>query len=173
MRPRRSTFFAETHYSSLAYTSASTWQAGRCEQAARSNVDLPWSGSPLAGCPFQQEGLWEPALSADLEGAEVEILLGHLSLLQAEQKVRSEGVRNLPHYSPKMACASSSLSRSDSSGSEDSLNRRARARKRSLSDSLAWRPVSMRSTRTRLALNFRVFAIARTRFATTEGSETL
>jgi hypothetical protein len=31
----------------------------------------------------------------------------------------------------------------------------------------------MRSTRTRLALNLRVFAIARTRFATTAGSETL
>jgi hypothetical protein len=56
---------------------------------------------------------------------------------------------------------------------EDSLNRRARVRKRFLSDAFARRPVSMRSTRTRLVLTFRVFAIARTRLAMTGGNETL
>src|SRR6188474_1234767 len=124
----------------------------------------------LGRLSFQQEGLGVLALSADLEGTEVlvpeavgrvrfrltplhklqEILLGDLTLLQSEQEVLSECLRkarplDLRHYSPKMTFASSSLSRSDSLGSEDSLNRRARVRKRSLSDSLAWRPVSMRS----------------------------
>src|ERR687892_1651627 len=90
----------------------------------------------LGRLAFQQERLGEFAFAADLEGAKVlvpeavwglwlrltplhelqEILFGDLPLFQAEQKVLSEGLRqarplNLRHYSPKMSCASSSLSR--------------------------------------------------------------
>ena len=152
----------------------------------------------LGRLPLQEERLREPALSAHLERPEVlvpealgclrigltplheleEIFLGDLPLFEPEQEMFPEGFRkprplDAWHYSPKMSCASSSLSRSDSLASEDSLKRRARARKRSLSPSLVLRPSSMRSTSTRLALVFRVLASARTRFATRVGRETL
>ena len=147
---------------------------------------------------LQKEGLGESTLPADLEGPEVlvpetlgcirigltpfhepqQIFLGDRPLLEPDQEMLPESLRktrplDLRHYAPKMSWASSSLSRSDSAGSAAALKRRARARKRSLSFSLVLRPVSMRSTSTRLALILRVFARVRTRLATRGGRETL
>ena len=69
--------------------------------------------------------------------------------------------------------ASSSWRRLRSAGSVVSANRSVSSKKRSCWACLVCRPVSIRSTRTRLAVVWRVSARARTRLAMRDGSETL
>src|SRR5271155_3402951 len=79
----------------------------------------------------------------------------------------------LRHYSPKVMRANSFLRRSRSLGSVVSESRFASAKNRSFSLSFDSRPASIKSTRTRLALVFRILAIACTCLAMRCGSETL
>ena len=147
---------------------------------------------------LHQKRLGEPALPADLERSKVlvprpirrlrfrfppklqlvEVFDGNLTFLQAVKKVLAEGkwkIRplNLGHQSPKVMRASSSLIPCRSMGSSDSAIRLASAKNRRFSASLAWMPASIKSITTRLALVFRVLAIACTCFAMRCGRDML
>src|SRR6266567_6787363 len=91
-------------------------------------------------------------------------------LAQSRRQIRA---LNLRLHSPKVIRASSLFKRSRSAGSVDSVSWVVNEKNRSFSASLDARPVSIKSTSTRLALVFSVFASAFTRFATRAGSETL
>src|SRR6266566_302226 len=91
-------------------------------------------------------------------------------LAQSRRQIRP---LNLRHHSPKVIRASLLFKRSRSAGLLDSVSWVVNEKNRSFSASLDARPVSIKSTSTRLALVFSVFASAFTRFATRAGSETL
>ena len=80
---------------------------------------------------------------------------------------------DLGHHSPKVMRASSFLICCRSFESVDSERRFANAKKRCFSASLEWSPASIKSTRTRFALVFRLFARARMCLAIREGRDTL
>src|SRR5207249_773601 len=80
---------------------------------------------------------------------------------------------NLWHQLPNVIRASSSFKRSRSEGSDDSVSRLTSEKNRSFSASLDSRPASIKSTSTRFALVFCVFANVRTRLAIPAGIETL
>ena len=113
------------------------------------------------GLPLQQERLGKFALAANLERSEVlvprpvwslrfgfppkfkliEVLNRYPAFFQAIEKVLSNGTRkigplDLPHHSPKVMRASSSLSRFRSADSTDSASRVASSKNRSFSASL-------------------------------------
>src|SRR5919109_407545 len=108
----------------------------------------------------------------------VEILSGDLTLGDAIEEMLAEtrwkiGPPNLGHQPPNVIRASSSFKRSRSAESDDSVSRLTSERNRSFSACLACRPASIKSTSTRLALVFLVFANVRTRLAIPAGIETL
>ncbi|MGB9459953.1 MAG: hypothetical protein WCA94_03570, partial [Candidatus Acidiferrum sp.] len=91
-------------------------------------------------------------------------------LTQSRREIRP---LNFRHHSPKVIRASSFFKLSCSTGSLDSVSRVVKAKNRSFSASFDARPVSIKSTSTRLALVFSVLASAFTRFAIRAGIDTL
>src|SRR5437867_880827 len=131
----------------------------------------------------KQEGLRIPSFAADLERTEIlppepvrslrfrlspplesiEVLDRDLSLAQAVEQVVAEGggqvgPLDLRHHSPKVMRASSSLSRFCSAGLDERRSRSASSKNRFFSCCWPSRPASIRSTTTRFALVFFVFA---------------
>ncbi len=85
-------------------------------------------------------------------------------LAQSRRQIRP---LNLRHHSPKVIRASSLFKRSRSAGSVDSVSWVVNEKNRSFSASLDARPVSIKSTSTRLALVFLVFATNAAAFGST------
>jgi hypothetical protein len=154
------------------------------------------SGTSGKGCrrlPFQEQGLRKLPFTADLERSEVlvasgsdsrhrfrilEILGGDLTISNAIEEMLAEtrwkiGPPNLWHlaaerHARQLFLQALPLGRVGRLG-ESSDERE----NRSFSVSLDWRPASIKSTRTRLALVFRVSANVRARLAIPAGIETL
>lgn len=150
------------------------------------------------GLPSQEECFWKFPFTANFEGAEVlvpfavrrigfgftpklepvQIFDRYFSLFKPIKSMLAQGrwkiiPLNLRHQAPNVMRASSFLIRRRSAGSVESDNRFASAKNLSFSDALDSRPASIKSTRTRFALVFRVFAMTRTCLARRAGRETL
>ncbi len=164
---------------------------------SRSQIGFSLIGTPLSSLALDALLRVFP-FAADLEGTEVleplpvrrlrfrfspelqliEILDGDLAISKSIKQVVAESWRqihtlDLRHYSPKVIRASSSLRSFCSEGCDERASRSASSKNSLFSRSRASRPVSMRSTITRLSLVRWRFAKAWTRLATSVGRLTL
>jgi len=153
---------------------------------------------PFCSLPLQEEGLRKLPFATNLERSEVlvpravrrlrlrfapqfqliKVFRRYLPVRDPIEQVLPENRRkigppNPRHQSPNVSRASSSFNRRRSAASRDSVSLSTSEKKRSFSASLDWRPASIKSTSTRLALVFFVLASARTRLAIPVGMDTL